>query len=93
MDPHIARRLPNYMPMRVAELPDFEKIWDSLEAYIEFWAEIGRLVTTPSLFKWEVRSSFRQPEHTMSRLTGCRRRQDRPQQKYTRVIPPVTGSG
>ncbi|CDO71912.1 hypothetical protein BN946_scf184940.g59 [Trametes cinnabarina] len=54
MDPYIARRLPNFMPIRVTELPTLEKTWEALEGFLEYWQEVGKLVTSPSLMKWEV---------------------------------------
>lgn len=54
MDPYIARRLPNFMPIRVTELPPFEATCDALDTYLGHWGEIGHLVTAPSILKWEV---------------------------------------
>ena len=79
IDPHIARRLPNYMPMRVSELPPQNQTWDLLEAYVSYWGEVGTLMRSPSVLQWQVRVPRSKPEHTMSPLTGCRHRQDRAQ--------------
>lgn len=54
MDPHIARRLPNFMPIQVTDLPPFEVICDALDVSLEYWGEIGHLVNSPSILKWEV---------------------------------------
>ena len=54
IDPYIARRLPNFMPIRVTEVPPLAQIWDSLDVHLEVWAEVGHLVTSPSLLKWTV---------------------------------------
>ncbi|KAI1791577.1 Mak10 subunit, NatC N-terminal acetyltransferase-domain-containing protein [Ganoderma leucocontextum] len=58
MDPYIARRLPNFMPIRVTEIPPLAQIWDSLNVHLEFWAEVGHLVTSASLLKWTVAGSL-----------------------------------
>ena len=76
MDPHIARRLPNYMPMRVTELPPVAQLWDTLEGYIEYWNETGRLIRSMSLRQWQVSTSYHSFEHPMSHLTGCRCHRD-----------------
>ncbi|RPD55689.1 hypothetical protein L226DRAFT_540104 [Lentinus tigrinus ALCF2SS1-7] len=58
MDPHIARRLPNFMPIRVTDLPPFEATCDAIDAYLEYWGEIGHLVNSPSILKWETAGSM-----------------------------------
>ncbi|KAI0373145.1 Mak10-domain-containing protein [Pilatotrama ljubarskyi] len=58
MDPYIARRLPNFMPIRVTELPPQEESWKTLEAFLGYWQEVARLVTSPSLLKWEAAGSL-----------------------------------
>ncbi|RDX47440.1 hypothetical protein OH76DRAFT_1385246 [Lentinus brumalis] len=58
MDPYIARRLPNFMPIRVTELPPFEATCDALDTYLGHWGEIGHLVTAPSILKWETAGSL-----------------------------------
>ncbi|KAH9915240.1 Mak10 subunit, NatC N-terminal acetyltransferase-domain-containing protein [Epithele typhae] len=55
MDPYIARRLPNFMPIRVTEMPPPNQSWDVLQDFVEYWVTIGQLVTSPSLLKWKVR--------------------------------------
>ncbi|KAI0781517.1 Mak10-domain-containing protein [Trametes elegans] len=59
MDPYIARRLPNFMPIRVTDLPSQDMTWKALDAYLEYWQEVGRLITSPSLVKWENAGSLR----------------------------------
>ncbi|KAI0668348.1 Mak10-domain-containing protein [Trametes maxima] len=59
IDPHIARRLPNFMPIRVTDLPPQSKSWEALEAFLEYWQEVVQLVTSPSLLKWESAVSLR----------------------------------
>ncbi|KAI0648442.1 Mak10-domain-containing protein [Trametes meyenii] len=59
MDPYIARRLPNFMPIRVTDLPSQSKSWEALEAFFEYWQEIIHLVTSPSLLKWESAGTLR----------------------------------
>ncbi|KAI8974244.1 Mak10-domain-containing protein [Trametes punicea] len=59
IDPYIARRLPNFMPIRVTELPPQDKSWGALEAFLEYWQEVGKLITSPSLSKWEAAGSMR----------------------------------
>ncbi|KAI0355145.1 Mak10-domain-containing protein [Trametes cingulata] len=59
MDLYIARRLPNFMPIRVTELPPQEESWNALEAFLEYWQEVSRLVTSPSLLKWEAAGTLR----------------------------------
>ncbi len=54
MDPYIARRLPNFMPIRVTELPSYDESWDALSSFLEEWQETQNLVASPSLVKWEV---------------------------------------
>lgn len=58
IDPYIARRLPNFMPIRVTDLPPFEQIWDALDNFLAFWEQIGHLVSSPSLLRWEVSSTL-----------------------------------
>ncbi|KAI0657175.1 Mak10-domain-containing protein [Cubamyces menziesii] len=59
MDPYIARRLPNFMPIRVTELPSQDKTWDMLQVFLEYWQEVVHLVTSPSLLTWEVAGALR----------------------------------
>ncbi|KAH9857479.1 Mak10-domain-containing protein [Lenzites betulinus] len=59
VDPYIARRLPNFMPIRVTEMPAQDESWQALEAFLESWQEIGDLVASPSLLKWENAGSLR----------------------------------
>ncbi|KAI9069479.1 Mak10-domain-containing protein [Trametes sanguinea] len=59
MDPYIARRLPNFMPIRVTELPSQEKIWEALEGFLDYWQEVCKLVASPLLLKWEAAGSVR----------------------------------
>ena len=76
MDAYIARRLPNFMPIRVTEIPPLEQIWDSLDAFLKFWAEVGHLVTSPSVLLWKVSSRSLDQGHIakkgldLSRLQG-----------------------
>lgn len=56
MDPYIARRLPNFMPIRVTELPPFEQTVDTFDEFLAYWSEAGHLVSSPSLMRWEVSS-------------------------------------
>ncbi|KAM5542815.1 hypothetical protein V8D89_003776 [Ganoderma adspersum] len=63
IDPYIARRLPNFMPIRVTEVPPLVQIWNSLAVYLEVWAEVGHLVTSPSLLKWTVAGSLQYGLH------------------------------
>ena len=42
------------MPIQVTDLPPFEVICDALDVSLEYWAEIGHLVNSPSILKWEV---------------------------------------
>ncbi|KAH9890498.1 Mak10-domain-containing protein [Cubamyces lactineus] len=58
IDPYIARRLPNFMPIRVTELPTQDKIWDMLQGFLEYWQEVINLVTSPSLLEWEAAGSL-----------------------------------
>ncbi|KAI0738031.1 Mak10 subunit, NatC N-terminal acetyltransferase-domain-containing protein [Daedaleopsis nitida] len=58
MDPYIARRLPNFMPIRVTELPPLAETWDTLDTFLSFWGEIGYLVNSLSLLKWEAAGSL-----------------------------------
>ncbi|OJT02029.1 N-alpha-acetyltransferase, 35 NatC auxiliary subunit [Trametes pubescens] len=59
MDPYIARRLPNFMPIRVTELPSYDESWDALSSFLEEWQETQNLVASPSLVKWEAAGSLR----------------------------------
>ncbi|TBU40247.1 Mak10 subunit, NatC N-terminal acetyltransferase-domain-containing protein [Dichomitus squalens] len=63
MDAYIARRLPNFMPIRITEIPPLGQIWDSLDAFLEFWAEIGHLVASPSLSLWKTAGQLRYSLH------------------------------
>ena len=58
LDPYIARRLPNFMPIRVTELPPLTETWETLDGFLQYWRDVGHLVNSPSILKWEVRSTF-----------------------------------
>ncbi|KAI0695107.1 Mak10 subunit, NatC N-terminal acetyltransferase-domain-containing protein [Cerioporus squamosus] len=63
MDPYIARRLPNFMPIRVTDLPPFETTCDAIDRFLSHWGEIGHLVNSPSLLKWETAGSLQYALH------------------------------
>ncbi|KAI0713691.1 Mak10 subunit, NatC N-terminal acetyltransferase-domain-containing protein [Earliella scabrosa] len=59
IDPYIARRLPNFMPIRVTELPPLTETWDTLDGFLQYWRDVGHLVNSQSILKWEVAGSVR----------------------------------
>ncbi|KAI0628810.1 Mak10-domain-containing protein [Trametes polyzona] len=58
MDPYIARRLPNYMPIIVTDLPPQEDSWRVLEGFLHHWQGIEKLAASPSLLKLEAAGSL-----------------------------------
>ncbi|KAI0806725.1 Mak10 subunit, NatC N-terminal acetyltransferase-domain-containing protein [Fomes fomentarius] len=63
MDPYIARRLPNFMPIRVTDLPPPDETWDALDRYLQYWGEVGHLVNSHSLLRWETAGSLQYALH------------------------------
>jgi len=58
-DPYISRRLSNFMPVRVMELPAQEGTWDALAHMLDGWDELGYLLDNPSISTWEIAGSLR----------------------------------
>lgn len=72
MDPYIARRLPNFMPIRVTDIPPPDETWDALDRYLQYWGEVGHLVNSHVLLKWEVSANdFTLGQHLQS-SSDCR---------------------
>ncbi|GBE82822.1 Mak10-domain-containing protein [Sparassis crispa] len=53
-DPYITRRLPNFMPMRVLELPPQGETWNAIENLFEDWEELCLLLDTPCITTWVI---------------------------------------
>ncbi|KZT11152.1 Mak10-domain-containing protein [Laetiporus sulphureus 93-53] len=58
-DPYIARRLPNFMPNRVAELPPQGQTWTALGRLIDGWKELANLLESPCITTWEIAGCLR----------------------------------
>ena len=56
IDPHVTRRLPNFIPIRLVALSSQETVWLLLEQFFEGWAELDALLQSSTLFAWEVRN-------------------------------------
>ncbi|KAI0081399.1 hypothetical protein K474DRAFT_1587725 [Panus rudis PR-1116 ss-1] len=54
LDPHITRRLPNFIPTRVVPLPPQEEVWKTISVFIHGWIEVERLLDSPTLSAWEL---------------------------------------
>ncbi|KAI0933432.1 hypothetical protein AcV5_005579 [Taiwanofungus camphoratus] len=53
-DPHITRRLPNFMPTRPTELPEQQETWTTIQHVLNGFEELGHLLDTTCLSTWEI---------------------------------------
>ncbi|TCD64688.1 hypothetical protein EIP91_003802, partial [Steccherinum ochraceum] len=51
-DPHITRRLHNFIPIRVVEFPSQDKTWDAIDTLLRGWDDLDYLLSSHSLFTW-----------------------------------------
>ncbi|KAH9939576.1 Mak10-domain-containing protein [Amylocystis lapponica] len=52
-DPHITRRIPNFMPVRVIELMTMHETWAAIHALFAGWEQLCDLLDSPSISSWE----------------------------------------
>ncbi|KAI9508819.1 Mak10 subunit, NatC N-terminal acetyltransferase-domain-containing protein [Russula earlei] len=64
-DPHIARKLNSFMPLRTHRLPPQDFAWDALADLFDGWADICKISAVASLTTWkitgELRANFARP--------------------------------
>lgn len=53
-DPHITRRLHNFIPIRIVQLPSQTKAWDAIDSLLQGWENLDHLLSCHSLFAWDV---------------------------------------
>ncbi|KAI0792657.1 Mak10 subunit, NatC N-terminal acetyltransferase-domain-containing protein [Abortiporus biennis] len=54
IDPHITRRLHNFIPIRMLELPDQDQVWASIDQLLKDWEELDKLLHSDSISAWDV---------------------------------------
>lgn len=53
-DPRVTRRLHNFIPMRIIELPPQEKVWEKIDYLLQGWQELDELLHSHSISAWDV---------------------------------------
>ncbi|KAJ3843014.1 Mak10 subunit, NatC N-terminal acetyltransferase-domain-containing protein [Lentinula raphanica] len=51
-DPHIARRLNTFLPVRIVDIPSWDQTCDAYERLLNGWEDIDRLSTTHDISTW-----------------------------------------
>lgn len=97
-DPHITRRLPNFMPTRPTELPEQQETWTTIQHVLNGFEELGHLLDTTCLSTWEVKVLFLVQRCRCSscvQIVGCLRiwsPDKRPHMSYMRSLTQVSVS-
>lgn len=60
-DPHITRKLSNFMPLRTHHLPHQDVAWNALADLFDGWGDICKISAIPNLTTWKVRQRIYSP--------------------------------